>query len=388
MESTKRRRAAGGGWLVRCKSNAVPNADKYSPYKLVKHAERLAAFERGETVFPVLVPVNLTNVCNHDCPLCTTKNKGQVFVAREVLERLIPELKRLGAKAMGFGGGGDPTCHPAFAEILELAHANGLESAVVTNGYHLTDRAARAIVTGSTYVRISLDADGPELYEKTHGMNGAAFDKTVRNIERLVEERRRSSGKTTIGVSYLLGPHTASGAYNATALCKRLGADYIRLRPFFQWGGKSLSEEQAAEIRRELDRCRTLSGASFEVSAPEYRVSAMATPSRRFFLECGIHHFMPIIDADSKVYPCCFHVDKEEYCFGDLTKNTFEEIWNSSRRREACGRIDLSKCPNPCMQERHNDLLWAVKTKALPPWMSFSELIEAVESPLAHSNFF
>ena len=342
----------------------------HSPIKLLKHLDRLNTWYQTGHSYPIMIDMDLTNVCNNKCPLCCG-TMGRETIPIDFLRKLIPELKELGVKSFGLGGGGDPTCHPNVAEVIRLIKANEMEVGMYTNGFVVSDDVMDAIVNCCTWIRVSLDADGPEIYKKTHGMDGDAFYKVTDNIKSLVSLRNRLKSNTAIGTCYLVGPHTFRGVYGAAKLSKELGVDSLRFRPFFDWGDKkSYTEEEAKAMVEELDRCLDFQDDSFSVSYPKHRTDRMVNSNlKRAYEKCNVTKFITSITADLKLYPCCHLKNNKKYAYGDLTKQSFKEIWLSDTREGFGDNYDLRDCPNPCQLDVHNKLLWNIK------------------QPIPHSNF-
>lgn len=337
---------------------------RYDNIKLLKHLDRLSEWVRTGFTFPISVSLNLTNRCNNSCPLCMgSKGLDESTIHLDKVFEIVAQLKEAGIKAIGLGGGGDASCHPQLAEVIEHISGQGIDVALYTNGGFLTDRMVEAIVEHCSWIRISLDADSPELYEITHGMPGDVFHRVVERIEKMVSLRQRSNAGLVISTGYLLGSHTVQGVYGASELCKRLGIDHIRIRPFYAGGGyRSFTEEEADALLQEVSRCRSLQDDTFSVSCPSNRWEWLSVDrSPRTYHKCYGHNFSTIISANQKIYVCCYHENNEDYCIGDLTKNSFREIWESPRRSEVAGRIDLNACPSPCIWDDHNRLLWDLR---------------------------
>jgi MoaA/NifB/PqqE/SkfB family radical SAM enzyme len=304
----------------------------------------------------------------------------------ETAKRIILQAKQIGARSFGFGGGGDPSCHPELASILRYTKSLGLESSVSTNGYKLSDDVIEAIASSCTWARISLDAANPEMYSKIHGMPGSAFHFVIRNIQKIVSAKRENKSDIVFGITYLIDAHTIKGAYSAAKLVKEIGVDNIRFRPFFNWDSGSKNNSLYHDITRELKHCSELSDQEFLVSYPKDRIDSLGGAKERRFLECHTCHFATIVTPDCKVYPCCMLEDDEKYCYGDVSKISFKELWDSSRRKRVCKSIDLHDCPNPCMMEIHNELLAAIKSGELKNF-SLKDIIKAMNAPIQHSNW-
>lgn len=341
----------------------------YSQYKLLKHLDKLDDFKKGKIVYPIWVGFTLTNKCNNSCPRCTTQRKDSTTISFENAKDIIRQLEEGDVRAVTYGGGGEPTCYPNLEEIIRFTKERGMEVALCTNGYKLSEGVMNAVIDCCTWIRISLDADGPDIYKKTHGMPEITFNKVVENMSKLAEKKKKASSKVTIGVSYLLGPETISGIYNATKLCKEIGVDQIRFRPFFVWDNKRNIKLNGKEVFNELDKCKELDDNNFSVSYAEDRLESIVGERKRAYTKCLVYNFNTIITPDMKIYPCCMLENDAKYSLGNLKEKSFKEIWGSEERKNAYGKINLNDCPNPCMLDKHN------------------ELLEAIVRDIPHSNF-
>lgn len=340
--------------------------------KFLRHLDRIVEWREKGTTIPIQITLDPTYMCNHRCPGCHgLMGQDHSMASVERIEALAGELGRLGLKSMPLGGGGDPSCHPHLDRILRVIRGNDISTGLYTNGELLRAKDLEAIIDCSEWIRISLDADGPEMHQKVHGASPIAFEKVVANVRRLVEGRARSGADLVIGVGFLVRPDTGSGMYPATVLCRELGVDYIRFRPFFGYDNKPLCTEREADwLLSELERCKSLETGGFEVNYPQLRWDWVATgEARKTCFKCNIHHFLTNIGGDLKVYLCCHTVGWEKYCLGDLNEMTFEEIWFSKRREEIYRNIDYGDCATPCSLA------------------TFNELLEQMETPQFHENF-
>lgn len=349
------------------------NKNIYSQYKLLNHFNRLVNWERGKTIYPIFVDFDLSNKCNNHCPLCNgSKNLDSTITSLDDAKDIVFQLKEVDVRAIGFGGGGEPTCNPNLEEILRIVKLEKMESAIYTNCYKLSEGVIDSIVNSCIWARVSLDADGPQIYKKTHGMDGNAFSQVVKNISRLINTKERNKSDIVIGACYLIGLHSIKGVYNAAKLSKELGMDYIRFRPFLNRGEKrNFTPKQAEEMLKKLEKCKELENNNFSVSYPINRCEYELTEGdvKRSYNKCYFPDFLASITADLKVYLCCALKGNEKYCFGDLKKMSFKEIWLSKERTEIKNKINLDDCPNPCQFEKNIELLYAIK------------------NPIIHSNF-
>lgn len=347
------------------------NKNLYSKFKLLKHLDRISEFEKTGITRPIFVDWSLTNACNNKCPLCISnedRKENRTTVSIENAFRVIKEMKELDVKAVYLTGGGDPSCHPNLEGIIKNMKNLNIDVALCTNGYKLSDNLLETINNCCSFIRISLDADSPEIYKKTHGMEADAFYQVLENMKKLVE-RRTNNSELVIGASYLIGPHTIQGISNAAKLCKGIGIDYIRFRPFFEWMGKNksplfekiegreFSEKDKELMLEQFKKAEEFNDNKFSASYPKERVESVLNEVVLKYPACYISHFISAIDSNLKVYPCCNLRYNEKYCFGDLNEKSFKEIWLSEKRKKSHEIIKLKDCPKPCQYNVHNELL-------------------------------
>jgi GTP 3',8-cyclase len=346
---------------VKTEASAEQKADMFNrESKLLKHLDRISEWREKGTTIPISVVLDPTFKCNHRCPGCHgLMGQDLSTIPYPVLDKVISELGRLGVRSLPLGGGGDPSCHHELAKILRSINRAGMDTSFYTNGELLKTDTIAATVETCSWVRFSLDADGPEMHQLVHKASPKAFDKVVRNIDRMVRARTRAGTDMTLGAGFLVKPETIKGMFGATKLCKELGLDYIRIRPFFGYDNKPIcNETEATEVLDELKRCEELASDDFDVNFPPHRMQWVAQGDAEIkYRRCNVHHFATYIGGDAKVYLCCHTVGWDKYCLGDLNKNTFEEIWFSEERRKIYENIDYRDCATPCSMAVFNDAL-------------------------------
>ena len=67
--------------------------------------------------------------------------------------------------------------------------------------------------------------------------------------------------------------------------------------------------------------------------------------------------FFPIIEADGTVFHCSQTRGMPDFELGNLTEQTFKEIWEGEKRKEVIREIDVSKCQPVCRGHFNNKLL-------------------------------
>ena len=143
----------------------------------------------GDDYGPQRLSVELANICNLHCSYCFRADENLYsshaeFFPIDLLRRIVNEARdSANVTSISFTGG-EPTLHPAFAEVLQAIGEAGLKVSFVTNGWHFERvwpalQANRAAVS---QVAFSLDGVTRESHDRWRG-NGS-FDRLVRAFTR------------------------------------------------------------------------------------------------------------------------------------------------------------------------------------------------------------
>ena len=71
-------------------------------HKLIYHPERVAAWKRGENIYPIELEIGLTNACNHRCIFCAVDYTGYkpTMLEADLLKLRISEFAEKGVKSI------------------------------------------------------------------------------------------------------------------------------------------------------------------------------------------------------------------------------------------------------------------------------------------------
>jgi MoaA/NifB/PqqE/SkfB family radical SAM enzyme len=340
------------------------NVRQFSSDKILKHFDRVNAWLKGENPAPITVELDMTNLCNHRCPECSGwyfQNRNSDSLSFNLATDIIRQLAKAEVRGLIFTGGGEPLCHPNIKEVVQLAYNSGLDTGFITNGSLINEEIARILLDCCTWLRVSLDAASAETFERTHGMDGNAFKKVVDNIALLTKMKSKLKSKTTIGVGYLTCDYAKNEMYDMATLCKKLGVDYLQFRPL-QIHNNGKFEYHRSDIKKEIFRCLKQSNTNYKVLYSKHKYDMMKEKNYgRNYHKCYGQQFATVIAADAHVYVCCHMRGYDKYCLGDLEKNTFEEIWDSLKRKKVIENIDFHDCVPLCRDNTFNQILWNIK---------------------------
>lgn len=337
---------------------------QFSSDKILKHLDRVNAWLKGENPAPITVELDMTNLCNHRCPECSGwyfQNRNSDFLSLDLASDIVRQIAKAGVRGLIFTGGGEPLCHPHIKEVVRLAYNLGLDVGFITNGSLINKETALVLLSCCRWLRVSLDAATAQTFKRIHGLDGEAFSKVIDNIKLLTRLKKTLRSQTTIGLGYLTSDFTKNKMYDMALLGKKLGVDYLQFRPL-QIHNNGKFEYHKFDIEKEISKCLKVSCDRYKVLYSKHKYDMMRDKKYgRNYKKCYGHQFATVIAANARIYLCCHMRGYDKYCIGDLKKNTFEEIWNSKRRKTVINKIDFRDCIPLCRDNTFNQILWNIK---------------------------
>lgn len=173
-------------------------------YQATGSTERLAAT-------PLLsINLDLTTACDHACGHCVDDeviNTGPKYSGDNVLHT-IDTLADRGLCSVILIGGGEPTLHPKFGDVVRHIKARGLELGLVTHGGHAHKIVEVAEEFQPTdWVRFSIDAATNETYRDIHfGQAGKKPRNTLAEILANGRSIKDANPAIQLGYSYVVVP--------------------------------------------------------------------------------------------------------------------------------------------------------------------------------------
>lgn len=305
---------------------------EYSKLKLLLNKEKVDSIlnvrngiKKMDERFPISVELHLTDYCNLNCEWCTDKilRQNKAMLDLQVIKRLFREFWQHGT-GVTLEGGGEPTLHPNFKEIIAAGKASNIDLGLISNGtVDISDN-----VDQLKWVRISLDSSTKEEYEQEKGVD--CFECVLDNLKKM--SAMRNPEKTFVGVGYVL---TIRNQNNLLGLIRRLdeiGVDYIYLRPVEEAGSIAPSLESLLDLRKKL-----------AALTEHTRIKYMLTISDRIVdknagLPCIAHSLTSIIHANGEV-ALCEKRRGDVITLGNVNESSFEDIWISPYREQVSQKL-------------------------------------------------
>lgn len=316
---------------------------------------------------PRFVQIEPVGQCNLRCRMCPIAYRDEggrsgdgslrppAFMPFETFCRLLeqfPDLRELQLQGMG-----EPFLHPRFLDMVRFAAARGIEVSTNTNLTALSGRRAEeCVASGLKHLHVSLDAADPAAYEYIR--IGSRFDRVARNLERLVQAKRRLGRRepriTLVAVAMR---RNLDELASLVRLAHRQGVDamsvqhlahdfsegslpgkYRPMREFVE--RESLLGEEPARVERSFAEARRVAaelGIPLRLPRVERRPRGCDWPWRGAYLAYSGH-----------AMPCCMVATPDRVNFGDMTKDGVAAVWDNERYRAFRARLASDDPPEIC----------------------------------------
>jgi len=247
-------------------------------------------------------------------------------------------------EALSLQGVGEPLLHRDTLAMLRYAREQKLFTAFVSNMTVMTDAMAEALVSmGHGRIIASVDAIDPALFADIR--RGAKFDiltRVLENIARIQRTKERlQSDAPEILVNSLLMKRTLPQVPELVDRLKALGVSQITftdvdtsgIAPSTRFADGSRCDDQSLatlprrDRQRILDGIKALDSAACRVVVPEDWPGAGQPLAPVAILTCEDLWEKPFVTVEGVVTPCCYAPNKEDLPMGDLTQQSFEQIW-------------------------------------------------------------
>lgn len=335
-------------------------------HKLIYHPDTVARWLKGENIYPIEIEISSSGACNHRCIFCAVDYVGYQtrFLDKDILLRNIVTMSTKGLKSVICSGEGEPLLNKDMPEIANKIKACGVDVAMSTNGVLFTKDKLQECLGAFTWVRYSVASLEEKSYDKIQRGRPNDLKRVKENLAEAVRTKRDSKLKTTLGVQCLLLPDNKRYLKDMAEELREIGVDYFTIKPYSQHLHSKNSFEvdygEMLELEKGLQSCAT---DDFSVY---FRANAMKKMHQeKCYRKCHGLPFMTHIDTRGNVWPCVAHIGTDEFCYGNIYEQTFEEIWEGQRRQEIIEKLDsldINKvCREACRMDEMNRYLDELK---------------------------
>lgn len=319
---------------------------------------------------PRYVQVEPVGQCNLRCQMCPVvfrddgpASGAPAFMALDVYQRLLDQLPEL--EHLHLQGLGEPTMHPQFFEMVELAKARGVRVTINTNLTVLNERrAARCVESGLDIIHVSMDAASSDTYARIR--KGSRLDRVLRNLEFLTQAKRRAASVlpelklvTVVmrqNLAELVDLVRLAHRFDIRSmfvqhLCHDFGESTLpdRYRPMRSFvddqtllhEDAELIEEHFTVARQEADRL------SIDLRLPRIvpREHPVGTPGPQ---RCDWPWRGAYITYQGYLLPCCMISTPDRMHLGHLDEGSLADHWNGTAYTRFRAQLDSEVPPEIC----------------------------------------
>lgn len=306
---------------------------------------------------PVNVQIDITNQCNNTCLYCWARspllkdkiagaNWQRQTIPYEKIISVLDELKKLGVKHIHFSGGGEPSKHPRFLDLIRYVKKLDFELELTTNFTLMTEPLIKELtVLPINYLTASFWTANSDTYLKLHpGQPKNIFSEMEKNL-RLLCKLKQKKRLPVVRVVFVISNENYLEIKEMLEFCESVGVDHILFQVMDAVPDRTetllLNSSQKKELKILLNQNKDLikkleqtGKTMFEFDNFERRLQSETSVSGNYDGEitkkipCYCGWVFSRITADGNVN-FCFKTD--EYPMGNIYKNTFTEIWRSKK---------------------------------------------------------
>lgn len=314
---------------------------EYNKLKLLLNKEKVDSIldvakgvKKQDKMFPISVELHLTDICNLNCEWCTDKKLrcNGATLDMQIAGELFSQLGRY-KTGVTLEGGGEPTLHPHFREILLIGRRQHVHMGLISNGtVDISD-----CIGHLKWMRVSLDSSTREEYIKEKGVD--RFDRVMNNLKKC--SKARDPKDTYLGIGYVLTNRNQGNLLDLIKELDSMGIDYIYLRPVEEAGELAPSLENLLNLRRQLAELTEHTRIKYMLAIADRVIDKNAG------LPCIAHTLTSIIHANGDV-ALCEKRREDNIILGNLHQNTFQEIWESDYHGEISQKLLDAKWQSGC----------------------------------------
>ncbi len=272
---------------------------------------------------------NITSKCNFSCKHCYVPAPGRGDLTTREGKKLLDELADFGVEKL-YVSGGEPLLRKDLFVLLRYAVDAGLQVDTITNGWAVTEGAARSFKrSGVDHVSVSVDGIG-ETHDRFRNKPGS-FERCVRATELLKQA----------GVKVYLSPtisrHNLGELPDLLSLAEDLGVNFsvkllVPIGRAEALGGYRLTPGEVKRVYEFLiaKRDEFGDGPNISTTCNPYSIflAGRRRPkdSRRIRGGCTGGITLLCVSADGNLMPC----SRLQLVLGNVRKDSLKDVWYSS----------------------------------------------------------
>lgn len=277
----------------------------------------------------VAIDLELTSVCDAVCTFCPREvmPDRKRFISLEVVDRLAADLREHRPVVVVLCGIGESLLHPQVDRIVATLAGTGTRIEMTTHGAKMTpDRFERLAGLGLAGVHFSLNAMTADTRRRV--MKLKDFDKTMTNVQSVLELRRRGYSHVDVHVSFVVCEANMREVQAFVEFWRPRGVSQIWLHPLNNRNGLLSSDARPVDIRPFAEEY---------AGDPLVLVDIFGGLDQQESL-CKIARQMIFISADGEMRLCAMDY-RRVTSYGNLLRETLTDMHRDKLRRYVSGEM-------------------------------------------------
>lgn len=287
---------------------------------------------------PTIVEIEPTTSCNLRCPQCPSglrefsRNTGMLDLTlyKKIIDEISPELVYV---ILYFQG--EPFLNKSFLEFVKYAAQKNIYTATSSNAHYFTDDMAKATIeSGLDRLIISIDGTSQETYSKYR--IGGDIEKVIEGTKNLLKWKKEL-GRSTPHIiwQFIAFKHNEHQIPELKKLAKEIGVNELGIKTAQIYDYQT--SDNFIPDNNSLSRYKKNADGTYQIK-------------NKLLNHCWRMWRGSVITWDGQVVPCCFDKDAT-HRFGDVSKQTFSEVWrseqyNNFRQAVLRSRKEIDICTN------------------------------------------
>jgi len=289
--------------------------------------------------YPSKISIETGNICNLKCPLCPTNDEEQKDVEKGLLSfenfKIIFNKIKPFVKTIDLFSWGEPFLNKDISRMIRYIKESkpNVRIFIDSNLNAITQEQIKEIArSGVGVIKVSCDGVTQEVYEKYR--IGGDVDKVLNNLRLLIQAKKElRTDKPKIIWKYLVFKHNENEVDKAREMAKSLGIEFEASGMRVDCG-KEIFEKVEDSVQRDKD---------WIPETEEYNNYRVLEAGKTF---CEKPWRTMSIDWTGDVVPCGAIYNCAKYKYGNLLKESFDDVWNSEKyvlaRKVISNKIDES----------------------------------------------
>jgi len=353
-------------------------SDRYNidSHKLMYHPLEVAkwltadTWEKKKKIYPVYVEISPYGGCNHRCTFCALDFMGYKNIALEesVLIETLNDMAKGGVKSVMFAGEGEPLLYKNLDKIVQHCSEVGIDSALTTNFVPVNRKSIDIFLKHCKWIKVSINAGSAKTYSQIHQTRSRDFDKVIENLQYAADIKRKNGYSCTLGAQMILLPDNKDEAVVLARIAKEIGLDYLVIKPYSQHLSSSNTKYAEVDYSSMLDIQDELKKFNDDKFGVVFRINTIKKyiVKKHSYEKCySTPYFWAYLASNGDVYGCSAYLGDERFCYGNVYKDSFKNIWEGEKRKESVdfmeNSLNIDGCRINCRMEHINEYLWRLK---------------------------